>query len=72
MSELTRCNYCSYQALKARYAGEKLVTLGVDNWVNIYKLDSEPANGQGEPYEHNGKPIRFLAGYAALTNRCVC
>jgi len=72
MSELTRCNYCSYSSIKERNKDRKLVTMIVDGWITVYALNETPIIGQGEPIERNGRPIRFITAYLELTNRCVC
>lgn len=72
MSSLTPCNFCSLRSIKARYRPEEILCLTVHGWITYYQVDADPLPGQGEPLEHNGRPIRFLASFMSLTGHCVC
>lgn len=48
------CNGCSLKQLKWQL-GDKFLMLP----QGIYELDAEPEEGQGEPQQYNGRPIKF-------------
>ena len=65
-----RCNGCSYAKL-AHELGDKLLVLR-DDWVNVYELDRAPSPGQGEPKEHEGRPILYRAGFMSIGHSDEC
>ena len=66
-----RCNGCKYAKLKYEL-GEKFLYLTVGGWPTVYELDAEPLLGQGKPMEHEGRSIRFHAGFMSIghSNEC--
>lgn len=49
------CNGCELGSYK-RQLGDRFLL--IDN--TIYELDKQPAKGQAEPYEYEGRPICFV------------
>lgn len=54
MGRAPRCNGCRLAQLKHELGESFLMLNG-----NVYELDAEPRPGQGEPYKHKGRPIRW-------------
>ena len=52
---IPRCNGCKLAHCKSQL-GDKFLLLP----SGVYKLDAPPCEGQGEPTEHDGRPIRFV------------
>ena len=50
-----RCNGCELAKLRWELDDKFLMLPG----QGIYELDAIPSKGQGEPSEHNGRPIQF-------------
>lgn len=65
-----RCNGCAYAKLKHEL-GDKFLALN-DGWVNVYELDAEPIPGQGDPQEHNGRSVRYRAGFMSIGHSDGC
>jgi len=53
------CNGCKLAEYKWKL-GKKFLLIGGGIMGGVYELDAKPTEGQGEPYEHNGRPIRFI------------
>lgn len=67
-----RCNGCKFAQLKWEL-GDRFLHLVDDNdWHNVYELDAEPGPGQGEPLEHEGRPIRYRAGFMSIGHSDEC
>ncbi len=72
-----RCNGCRYAQLKHEL-GDRFLPLhkaignAFPRWVTVYELDALPAAGQGEPQEHEGRPIRFRVGLASIEHSDEC
>jgi len=66
-----RCNGCEYRELKWKL-GDKFLVLGGSGWTDVYELDAEPTAGQGEPMEHDGRPIRFKSGFMSVGHSDEC
>lgn len=72
-----RCNGCKYAQLKHEL-GDKFLPLhesrgeAFPRWVTVYELDAQPESGQGEPQEHEGRPIRFRVGFASIEHSDEC
>lgn len=65
MSELTRCNFCSFEALKRRYGVENLVLVPDDGWIAVHMI--------GYERDKYGKPTEDpIASFMVLTAHCVC
>lgn len=66
MSELTRCNYCDYEALKreAKKRGERVRTVPDkdSHWPNAVRVE----------VFRDGKWHDRQVWFAALTDHCVC
>ena len=50
-----RCNGCKLKQFRHEL-GDKFIMLN----RTIYELDAEPCQGQGEPLEHEGRPVQFV------------
>lgn len=66
-----RCNGCDYARLKHEL-GDKFLSLNEGGWVAVYELGAEPAPGQGEPQEHEGKPIRHKSSFMSVGHSDEC
>ena len=51
--------------------GDKFLALN-DGWVNVYELAAEPTQGQGEPFEYEGRSIRYRAGFISIGHSDEC
>ena len=66
-----RCNGCEYAKLKHEL-DDKFLTKSETGWPTVYELDAEPSPGQGEPTEHEGRPIRFRASFMSIGHSDEC
>jgi hypothetical protein len=67
-----RCNGCRYAQLKHEL-GERFLSLhDHDGWVSVYELDKNPRPGQGEPQEHNARPIQHRASFMSIGHSDEC
>lgn len=66
-----RCNGCEYLALKWKL-GERFLALPRQGWTSVYELGATPLAGQGEPQEHEGRPIRFHASFMSTGHSDEC
>jgi hypothetical protein len=78
MSELTQCNYCSLQAIKARAKHEKKqVTLmaghpwkgGMPNGIDVYV---HPRGIQVRQMTHHDRRKYWSSWFMELSDHCVC
>lgn len=66
-----RCNGCEY--LRYRWKlGDKFLSRSENGWASVYELDAEPSPGQGEPQEHEGRPIRHKASFMSVGHSDEC
>ena len=66
-----RCNGCKYTQLKYEL-GDKFLVLRTGGWPTVYELDAEPYPDQGEPEEHEGRPIRYHASFISIGHSDEC
>lgn len=66
-----RCNGCEYARLRWEL-GDKFLSLNKAGWVAVYELDAEPVPGQGEPREHDGRPIRHRGSFMSVGHSDEC
>jgi hypothetical protein len=72
VSELTKCNWCTQQAIIRRY-GEQNIKMEADNegWVNIYHfVGTEPITEMD--YSVPRRNWELCASFMVLTTTCVC
>jgi len=67
-----RCNGCKFAKLKHELGDKFLHLRGEHGWHDVYELDAEPTPGQGEPLEHEGRPIRFRASFMSIGHSDEC
>lgn len=67
---MSQCNGCSHadRMKRLRKQRKKTILLNKDGWTTLYIVGEQPLEGQSEPYEHNGKPLRFVSSYMALAH----
>lgn len=66
-----RCNGCDYARLRWEL-GDKFLSLNKGGWVAVYELDADPTPGQGEPQEHEGRPVRHKASFMSVGHSDEC
>lgn len=66
-----RCNGCEHARLRWEL-GNKFLSRNEAGWVAVYELDAEPAPGQGEPQEHDGRPIRHKSSFMSIGHSDEC
>lgn len=66
-----RCSGCKYAQLKYEL-GNRFLVLNEKPRINVYELDAEPFSGQGEPSEHEGRPIQYRAGFMSIGHSDEC
>lgn len=66
-----RCNGCEYLTYKWKL-NNKFLSLSEGGWTSVYELDAEPSSGQGEPQEHEGRPIRHRASFMSVGHSDEC
>jgi len=67
-----RCNGCAFAKLKWKLGDRFLALKEHGNWTTVYELDAEPLPDQGEPLEHEGRPIRFHASFMSIGHSDEC
>jgi hypothetical protein len=67
-----RCNGCEYAKLKWELGDKFLALKDEHGWTNVYELDREPGKGQGEPYEHEGRPVYCRVGFMSIQHSDEC
>ena len=66
-----RCNGCDYARLKHEL-GDRFLSRNEGGWVAVYELDAEPAPGQSETHEREGRPIRHKASFMSVGHSDEC
>lgn len=66
-----RCNGCEYARLRWEL-GDRFLSRNEAGWVAVYELDAESVPGQGEPREHDGRPIRHRGSFMSVGHSDEC
>lgn len=66
-----RCNGCEFARWKHEL-GDRCLVLNISGWPTVYELDAAPRQGQSEPHEHDGRPIRFHASFMSVEHSDEC
>lgn len=67
-----RCNGCKYARLKHELGDKFLRLRNANGWVVVYELDARPHPGQGDPLEHEGRPVRHRASFMSIGHSDEC
>ncbi len=66
-----RCNGCQFARLQHEL-GDRCFVSHHNGWTTVYELDAEPVPGQGDPHEHDGRPIRFRSSFLSVGHSDEC